>query len=215
MYSLINSLYSAIVVTVGIFPQSFSINYFKIGFLFRLYDLYKIDLNIQKSLLLSKKLCTTYLIGRLFVIMICIAHYMGLAFYILDRHLLLTNYYGEETSNLCWLRTSETMNNIIETSYASQYLYMFYWAINYLTSIAFGDIGPLNPIEAAFMGVIVLGSIFHFNYFIFMIIKILIEHHSKSEDHQGKRSDLAKFLNHNVSAESFRKYMNVYEANWK
>lgn len=53
--------------------------------------------------------------------------------------------------------------------------------MNYLTSIAFGDIAPLNAIEAGFVGVISMASIFHFNYFVFMIVKILMEHRLKSD----------------------------------
>lgn len=106
VFNLINMVYSATIVSLGFYTQVFFINYLKLGFLLRLTTLRRIDKNIQKHLLRSRNLCTIYLIARLFLILVFISHVMGLLFYVLDRYLLLSNYFGDETSSQCWLATS-------------------------------------------------------------------------------------------------------------
>lgn len=88
-----------------------------------------------------------YQIGRLVIFIFLVAHYLGIGFYIVGYYIYSTNYYGPNTPNISWLYNSQAYSQIVlNLDWKGQYLYTMYFSIGVTTTIAYGDITPLNPI---------------------------------------------------------------------
>lgn len=130
-----------------ILRQYYAANLIKILFYPKIIILNQLDMRIVKVLVFNVKAKTFYLIGRLVVFMIMISHYIGIGFYMVGYYVYSTNYYGPNTPNLCWLYNAEAYSQIILLlDWKGQYLYTMYFSIGMTTTIAYGDITPLNPL---------------------------------------------------------------------
>ena len=80
------------------------------------------------------------------------SHIIGIGFYLVDWYVYTTNYYGPNTPNYCWIYGSQAYTElIILFEWANQYLYVMYFSIGTMTTIAYGDITPLSPLSALYV----------------------------------------------------------------
>lgn len=118
---------------------------------------------------------TTYLCIKLAVILIIYAHYMGIAFYLVSWWIYRNNYYGPNTPNLCWIYNSWAFYNMtLILSWSQMYTYIMYFSIAVVTTIAYGDITPKNPIECIFMIFIFITISIILGYLMTEILRLLI-----------------------------------------
>lgn len=90
---------------------------------------------------------TAYLVVKLIVFGFIYAHYMGLFFYMVSQWVYQNNYYGPNTPNLCWVYNSWAFYQMtLILSWQQMYTYIMYYSIAVVTTIAYGDITPKNPI---------------------------------------------------------------------
>lgn len=130
------------------FSGSFVLNYVKILFLLKLYNLHLIDVTLQRVLQFHRTRSTAYLVSRLIMIMVMLCHYIGGIFYAIDLYVYNNNYYGPNTPAWCWLYSASAYSQmVIELPWILQYEYTMYWSLATMTTIAYGDITPLNPME--------------------------------------------------------------------
>lgn len=94
---------------------------------------------------------TTYVILKMVIIIVMIAHCIGVIFYIIDNYFLQSGYFESQCNNffymfiVCWLTSSTAYSPISSLPYGWQYFYSLYWGINTITNISYGDIAPMNP----------------------------------------------------------------------
>jgi hypothetical protein len=137
-----------IVVMMCFFSGSYVLNYIKILFLLKLFNLYLIDQTLQRVLQFHRTRSTAYLVTRLIMIMVMGCHYLGGIFYAIDLYVYNTNYYGPNTPAWCWLYNAQAYSQmVIYLPWYLQYEYTMYWSLATMTTIAYGDITPLNPLE--------------------------------------------------------------------
>ena len=80
------------------------------------------------------------------------SHYIGIFFYMIDYYVYVTNYYGPNTPNLCWIYNAQAFSQmILILPWYGQYEYTMYFSIGTMTTIAYGDITPLNPLETIYI----------------------------------------------------------------
>jgi hypothetical protein len=76
-----------------------------------------------------------------------IAHYIGIGYFVISYWIYYNNIYGPNTPNVCWIYNAQAYSQIILLlDWRGQYLYTMYFSIGMTTTIAYGDITPLNPI---------------------------------------------------------------------
>ena len=147
-YHFFIDLLGLIVVMACFFSGAFVMNYFKALFLLKLYNLYLIDVTFQRVLQFHRTRSTIYMVGRLILIMIMACHYLGGIFYAIDLYVYNTNYYGPNTPSWCWIYNAVAYSQmILNLPWYLQYEYSMYWSLATMTTIAYGDITPLNPME--------------------------------------------------------------------
>ena len=76
---------------------------------------------------------------------------MGIIFYKISNYLYETNYYGPRTPNIVWVYNSWAFYQLIFLPWYQIYLYTMYFSLAVVTTIAYGDITPKNPIECGYM----------------------------------------------------------------
>lgn len=137
-----------IVVMMCFFSGNFTLNYFKVLFLLKLYNLYLIDVTFQRVLQFHRTRSTIYLVSRLVLLMVMSCHYLGGIFYAIDYYVYSTNYYGPNTPAWCWIYNAVAYSQmVLNLPWWLQYEYCMYWSLATMTTIAYGDITPLNPME--------------------------------------------------------------------
>lgn len=135
-----------IVVMMSFFSGAFLVNYIKILFLLKLYNFHVIDVSFQRVLQFHRTRSTVYMVSRLIVIMIMLCHYLGGIFYAIDLFVYNNNFYGPNTPSWCWLYNAQAYGQmILNLPWFLQYEYAMYWSLATMTTIAYGDITPLNP----------------------------------------------------------------------
>lgn len=74
---------------------------------------------------------------------------------------------------VCWLYNSTAYSPIISLPYSLQYLYTLYWGVNTITTISYGDIAPMNPIETNYAIVCFIFGFMVYGYVLNQIIVII------------------------------------------
>ena len=146
LYFLIDFV-GVLVVTTCFFSGSVAFNYIKILFFFKTTVLNRIDVLFQKMLIFYLKWNMGYLILRQIVIVILSTHYLGIIFFAVDHYVYSTNYYGPNTPLLSWVYNATAYSQLIWEPWYMWFIYSFYFALGTMTTIAYGDITPLNPID--------------------------------------------------------------------
>lgn len=119
---------------------------------------------------------TIYLCIKLAVVLIVYAHYLGIGFYLVSLWVYNNNYYGPNTPNICWIYNSQAFYQInILLSWQEQYIYIMYYSIGLVTTIAYGDIIPRNPIECIYTIFTFIMFTIVFGYVFTEIIRLLVD----------------------------------------
>jgi hypothetical protein len=94
----------------------------------------------------------------------------------IDKWVYDTNYYGPNTPNLCWIYNASAFSKIVVLEpWYNQYLYSLYYSIGTMTTIANGDIVPLNPLSTLYTNFALVAYTIGFAYILSSILKILME----------------------------------------
>lgn len=134
-------------VAVPVVTQVFALNWIKGLFLLKIVTLYEIDVEFIRVTQLSISIHTFYLLCRLVLFLILGSHYIGIWFYMIDYWVYENNYYGPNTPNLCWIYNAQAYSQmVLLLPWYGQYEYTMYFSIGTMTTIAYGDITPLNPL---------------------------------------------------------------------
>ena len=146
LYFLIDFV-SIFVVTTCFFSGNKDFNYAKILFFFKITVLNRIDVLYQKMLIFYIKWNMAYLILRQIIIVVLTTHYLGVIFFAVDNYVYTNNYYGPNTPLLSWIYNASAYSQLIWEPWYLWFIYSFYFALGTMTTIAYGDITPLNPID--------------------------------------------------------------------
>ena len=100
---------------------------------------------------------------------------MGIGFYMVSQWVYINNYYGPNTPNLCWVYNSWALYQMtILLTWSQMYKYIMYYSIAVVTTIAYGDITPKNPIECIYTIFALISQTILFGYVMAEIIRLLI-----------------------------------------
>lgn len=122
-------------------------NWLKVLFFVKIVHLSQLNRRLKQVLIFQRKLNTLYLITRLVIFMILISHYGGIGFYMVGNYVYSTNYYGPITPLITWVYSAQAYSQLaVLQDWMGQYLYVMYFSIGVTTTIAYGDITPLNPL---------------------------------------------------------------------
>jgi hypothetical protein len=128
----------------------------------------------QRVLMSNMKINSAYLIFRQIVMVLIASHYYAVTYFALSKWIYDTNYYGPSTPVISWVYKCQAYTDLISQSWETWYLYSLYFTIGVITTIAYGDITPLNPLESVYNIVFMTLCIIQFSYVIWNIIEILL-----------------------------------------
>ncbi len=129
----------------------------------------------MQTLVFQNRLKLIYQIARLVIFIFIVAHYLGIGFYILGYYIYSTNYYGPNTPNISWIYNSQAYSQMVTNlDWKGQYIYTLYFSIGVTTTIAYGDITPLNPLETLYIIFVLIINTLVFGYILSELLRILI-----------------------------------------
>lgn len=134
-------------IAIPFISGTFALNWIKALFFLKIYTVYEIDKEFIRVSQLKIKYHTFYLLCRLILFLYLGSHYLGIWFYMVDYWVYANNYYGPNTPNICWIYNAQAYSQLVLLQpWYGQYLYTMYFSIGTMTTIAYGDITPLNPL---------------------------------------------------------------------
>jgi hypothetical protein len=138
---------------------------------------------------------TGYLVIKLTVVGVLYAHYMGIGFYLVSLWVYEHNFYGPNTPNLCWIYNSWAFYQMrLMLSWSQAYGYVMYFSIGVVTTIAYGDITPKNPIECCYIIFVLITITLILGYLMTEILRLLINVFSYSFDRKFRHFELLQKL---------------------
>lgn len=210
-YHCFIDLLGLLVVVVCFFSGAFVLNYVKLLFLLKLYNLHLIDTTFQRVLQFHRTRSTIYMVSRLILLMIMACHYLGGIFYAIDAYVYSTNYYGPNTPNWCWIYNAQAYGQmVLNLPWFLQYEYCMYWSLATMTTIAYGDITPLNPMETAYVIFMLVVSCITFAYILNNIIEILLESKASDSNFQLEFVTMNQFMSEKLITERLRVRIRSY-----
>lgn len=76
---------------------------------------------------------------------------MNIFFYLVGLYVYNTNYYGPNTPMISWIYNSWAFYQMAFLEWYRMYAYIMYCGIAFVTTIAYGDVTPKNPVECIFI----------------------------------------------------------------
>ena len=153
-------------------------NWLKLWLILKLIRLSEIDDFYMRKFNIYRKSKTVYVIFKQIMLIFVLSHIVGLIFYAMDYQFLASGYYPPDRTYFlmkeCWLISSTAYSPIIELSWPLQYLYTLYWGVNTISTISYGDIAPLNPIETNYSIVAFCFGFIIYGYVVNQIVKIIL-----------------------------------------
>ncbi|CAD8071649.1 unnamed protein product [Paramecium sonneborni] len=137
-------------------------------FYLRIYYVIRFDNKIDYQLLLKKKTKGVYLLIKLIIVMLFVAHIMACIFYGISY----SEFQKDENTYTTYTDTWIIYNNFVEDnqqilsfSLVEKYLISYYWAITTVSTNGYGDITPKNNSEIGWtlLTMIIAGMVFAFN----------------------------------------------------
>lgn len=117
---------------------------------------------------------TMYLVVKLVIISVYYAHFMGIFFYLVSLHIYNTNHYGPNTPNIVWIYNSWAFYQMAFLPWYQMYAYIMYYSIAVVTTIAYGDITPKNPIECIYTIFALIFQAILWGYILSEILRLLV-----------------------------------------
>ena len=161
----------------------FYLNYAKLILLSKVIRLFQIDDFYLRRLNLHRKSKALYVIFKLMIIIFLLSHLVGLIFYAMDSYFYVTGYYEPD---FCWLISSTAYSPIYYLPYSLQYLYTLYWGVNTITTISYGDIAPLNPIETNYCMICFCFGFMVYGYVVNQIVKVILWAREHQDEFQNE-----------------------------
>lgn len=162
-------------VIIPLATQSLPANWMKIIWVFKFYTVSRINDEFERVTQLYISWSTTYLVIKLATVGILYSHFMGIFFYLVSLWVYENNYYGPNTPNICWIYSSWAFDQMVLILDWSQiYTYIMYFSIGIVTTIAYGDITPKNPIECVFMIFVLITNTLILGYLMTEILRLLV-----------------------------------------
>jgi len=121
-------------------------NWVKVLWILKIYPFLNIVRHFEKLTQLYLITNTLYSVFRLTLYAYLYSHYMGIFFYLVSYAVYESNFYGPNTPNIVWVYNSWAFYQMVFLPWYQMYLYIMYFSIGMLTTIAYGDITPKNPL---------------------------------------------------------------------
>ena len=122
------------------------VNWLKILWFIKLYTIDKINDEFQRITQLYIIRNTIFLVSKLIIFSIIYAHFYAIFFYLVSYYLYVTNYYGPNTPMILYLYNSWAIYQMVFLPWYDIYAYIMYTGVAFVTTIAYGDVTPKNPI---------------------------------------------------------------------
>ena len=135
-----------LVIGIPMIVGNVNSNWIKLLWFIKLYSIDRINDEFQRLTQLYIIKNTVFLVCKLVIFSIIYGHFMAIFFYIISMQLYNTNYYGPNTPNIVWVYNSWAFYQIAFLTWYRKYSYIMYYGIEFVTTIAYGDITPKNPI---------------------------------------------------------------------
>ena len=95
---------------------------------------------------------------------------------------------------VCWLNSATAYSPISSLPWQVQYFYSFYWGVNTISNVNYGDIAPQNPYETIYMFLVFLLSLIVCGYIINQIVMVLFHSVVAKEDYRTQLSTYTTFM---------------------
>lgn len=193
-----------------------TLNVFKVFFFLKIPSALTIDKELLIQVRSKSRSNHVYAIARLVFIALLWAHYLGIFFFVIDLAIYNSNYYGPNTPSYCWVYNSPTEYAfIVNHRWYIQYLYSLYFSVGNVTTIAYGDIIPLNPAETVYINVCMILSVLLFTYIFKSILEAIIISRQDKFDHDYNLNLVANILKDNsISSTTAQKVKSFLEIKW-
>ncbi len=166
------------VFLIAYIGQLYEFNYLKLILFIKIFRISDCDDCYVRKLNIHRGLKTIYVIFKLVVIILVLSHVVGFIFFAMDNYFIHYGYYPPDCTYIfiivCWLVSSLARNDIYLLDWPIQYVYTLYWGVNTITTISYGDIAPLNPIETNYCTLMFCFGFIVYGYAINQIVKILM-----------------------------------------
>lgn len=158
-------------VFVFVVAETYQLIYLKLVFHVMIYRLGKVDEAMQRKIELTKVRLAAYKLFRIIILLCYLALWLGAIFFAIDYHYYLQGDSALYSGTQLWLVTSSATNydtDIIQffDNWWVWVNYSFYWSIQTLSMVGFGDITPKNPVEATYVSVLISCVVICYAFFI-------------------------------------------------
>ncbi|CAD8069203.1 unnamed protein product [Paramecium primaurelia] len=172
--------------------ESTIIRYF---FFFKFYKLSIYDQRFQERVQLHRKSKTIYLIFKIIVEILIIVQLNAALFYRAGIYMYDMKQEDEENFNWgTWLENDMFNGDIYSKSLQSQYFLSLYWSVATLTTVSYGDITPVNPLEILISTMAMLIAIFLFALNVQTIQEVYLEYKASKKKFQKHLIAINRFM---------------------
>lgn len=168
-------LLTIISVIIPLATGSLGANWMKIIWVLKFYTVSRINDEFERVTQLYITWSTIYLVIKLATVGILYSHFIGIFFYLVSLWVYENNYYGPNTPNICWIYNSWAFDQmVLILDWSQMYTYIMYYSVGLVTTIAYGDITPKNPIECIYMIFVLIINALIFGYLMTEILRVLV-----------------------------------------
>lgn len=120
---------------------------------------------------------------------------MSIGFFLVSKWVYTNNYYGPNTPNICWVYNAWAFYQMtLLLDWLQMYTYIMYYGIAVVTTIAYGDITPKNPIECIYTIFALIIVVIIFGYLLTEILRVLINVFSYNYDRKHAHFEFVNTL---------------------
>lgn len=156
-----------------------------------------------------------YLVLQITFTVLVFTHYLSCGCYFVSEQVLRAMPYGDATSQRVWIVSNSAWSDIPALPVGWQYVYALYFGIEVLTTIAFGDIYPMNPYETVYVMFMYLMAVIWFVYIIEEVISVLIDSYIKRYEFNREVKEVDRFMEKRALDPALRReVLSHYEYLW-
>ncbi|CAD8055484.1 unnamed protein product [Paramecium primaurelia] len=197
----------------------FNLDFIRLLFYLRVYYVIRFDNKIDHKLLLKKTFKGIYLLIKLIIVMLFVAHIMACIFYGISYSELMKDENNQTPYIDTWIVYNGyaiVNDQIIQSSLVARYLVSFYWAITTVSTNGYGDITPKNNSEIGWtlLTMIIAGMVFAFN--ISSIRETLIDLNQAQIMEHNFETIINRYMKmKNISINTQQKVIDYFQYIWK